>query len=135
MLTAEYYICTCLYKYMYAMEVPPGLFSRMNPQKTLRHKLRQQKFSPHITGQVSGHSSSHCFPPLPLFSMYMIIRHTLVTKCNCTEGFVNCCLRVPLLWCTCPAALCPSCKQYKQAELSRNCLPNLIVQFILSFSS
>ena len=46
---------------------------------------------------------------------------------NCTVGFVNGFLRVPLAYQPC----CPG----KQGELSENCLPNLTVQFILGRST
>ena len=49
-------------------------------------------------------------------------------KMNCTVGFVNCFLRVPLAYQPC----CPvPCCSGKQGELSENCLPNLTVQFII----
>ena len=50
---------------------------------------------------------------------------------NCTVGFVNCFLRVPLAYQPCcPIPCCPG----KRGELSENCLPNLTVQFILGRS-
>ena len=58
-------------------------------------------------------------------------KYILCPKMNCTVGFVNCFLRVPLAYQPCcPVPCCPG----KQGELSENCLPNLTVQFILGRS-